>query len=404
MAKGYYVPVNGLSKKAKKWYVPVNGLSKAVSKAYCPVSGLSKQFWPVNDSTPFYVIQAGQFNYSNPNNTEFCINRYPDNFANVIDAGDDPTDLSDTIGIFGAYTYGNKKLYKKQGYAALWVHSNTTNKWAYNAVDTPANIRKTVSQSDEINALFIPINRVYASSLTVIIKAKGTGNLKIGCHNVNSSGALADLGFGQITLGADYQEQTISISCNSYIDYISIDAEQMNDTVGAIKAISYLKIKDFTFNHCIYTDYSNLDLYYVSCPLPVKKNSISITYNGSTTTVSKTSGDSDVYFCYYYRLEEYNSAANPFYSVMILIFAVSESAFVTDGTLHPTGDTAYTSHDCTYYISDVHKIAANIGSTPWPTLPPICDIPPISYNSAVESSQKESIGEAFVLGDIYDNN
>ena len=57
MAKGFYVPVNGLSKKVKKWYVPVNGLSKAVSKAYCPVSGLSKQFWTETTPSTFLIPQ-----------------------------------------------------------------------------------------------------------------------------------------------------------------------------------------------------------------------------------------------------------------------------------------------------------------------------------------------------------
>lgn len=45
MAKTFYIPVNGQSKKPKKWYVPVNGLSKEAKKAYCPVNLLSKLFW-----------------------------------------------------------------------------------------------------------------------------------------------------------------------------------------------------------------------------------------------------------------------------------------------------------------------------------------------------------------------
>ena len=54
MAKGFYVPVSGLSKKAKKWYVPVNLLSKSVVKAYCSESGLSTQFWPASDTDDDY--------------------------------------------------------------------------------------------------------------------------------------------------------------------------------------------------------------------------------------------------------------------------------------------------------------------------------------------------------------
>lgn len=45
MAKTFYVPVNGLSKRTKQWYIPVNGLSKKVKKAYAPKNGLSKLFW-----------------------------------------------------------------------------------------------------------------------------------------------------------------------------------------------------------------------------------------------------------------------------------------------------------------------------------------------------------------------
>ena len=46
MAKGFYVPVSGLSKKVKNWYVPVGGFSKEVKAAYCSVEGLGTQFWP----------------------------------------------------------------------------------------------------------------------------------------------------------------------------------------------------------------------------------------------------------------------------------------------------------------------------------------------------------------------
>ena len=87
-----------------------------------------------------------------------------------------------------------------------------------------------------------------------------------------------------------------------------------------------------------------------------------------------------------------------------MIFAVSESAFVTNGNYHPSASSPYTTHDCTYYISDVHKINANLGSTPWPALPPLSDISPFSYFSEAVSDQQTAIGEALILGNIYDNN
>ena len=43
--KTFYVPVSGLSRKAKNWYVPVDGLSRKAIKAYCSENGLSRQFW-----------------------------------------------------------------------------------------------------------------------------------------------------------------------------------------------------------------------------------------------------------------------------------------------------------------------------------------------------------------------
>jgi len=50
--KGFYVPISGLSAKAKKWYVPVNGYSKQAVKAYCSDEGLSKLFWNVFEPVP----------------------------------------------------------------------------------------------------------------------------------------------------------------------------------------------------------------------------------------------------------------------------------------------------------------------------------------------------------------
>ena len=45
MAKTFYVPVNGSSKKPIKFYAPVNGSSKKIVKAYGSVNNLSKLFY-----------------------------------------------------------------------------------------------------------------------------------------------------------------------------------------------------------------------------------------------------------------------------------------------------------------------------------------------------------------------
>ena len=59
MAKGFFVGVGGVAKKASAVYVGVNGVARKVTKGYVGVNGVARQFYPAVDPVNIFTQASG---------------------------------------------------------------------------------------------------------------------------------------------------------------------------------------------------------------------------------------------------------------------------------------------------------------------------------------------------------
>jgi len=424
MAKKAYVGVSNKARQVKNIYVGVGGKARKVVKGYVGVGGKARQFWPALEK--MYVIFKGQVNRLGYGTLNY-LNRYPTHST------DTPVETTTNSFAFIMKKLGMVKTSgigvilptRGFGFDQFWENDGNSDQWMF--VNVNQAIQKTntsTSSADSTNRLYIPINRVYLPKNSlgkficqIKVDAKGTitpsGNditVTVGLHYIDSNNNVQKFSDVDVTLLEDYSEQEFTLDnpsysgSEAYVDYVSLDSFFNQDGYSTYVAVRNLLIQNAVYKNCLMVEEGAQLGFQSYCPVPVKKNSITIQYNGQTMTVNKLSGDDDVYFAWYYEVEEYGNVSYPSYYATIGVFAFSTKSFTTDGDYHPSATAGtYKGHSYagidTAYIQQ--SIGYRIGINDFPDIPK-CDIAPMTVPVGITTYAIEYLGDALIFGKYYD--
>lgn len=433
MAKKAYVGIENKSKLVKNIYIGIGNKSKKVIKAYIgDAQGKACQWWPSLEK--MLVVNMGRIDTIN---TEYdwivhTLNRY-----NTIESDlalniqyNSFSDVMKKIGNMKIRSALNV-LFPTTGFPPIWQNVNASDRWVYSSANKALEKTKEVtSYMDDVNRIYIPINRVYLpkengrfvckikltarGSITPVPSYDPGNSVSISFHYIDNNGVFKDITGGNYLVEEEYADYEYTLDyytsdSDVYIDYVSIDNWFNLNGFKSYISIQNLAITNPIYKNCIMIDEGTKVSYRYYVPIPVKKNSITITFNGQTMTVSKTSGEADVYFCYLYDIQEYGTAQSPRYYCTVAVFGISKKAFTCDGNYHSQ---AYeiTYHGYTFAGNDVAYLdkAYNppLGQHSFLGLPdiPKCDIAPMSVPTGITTYAIEYLGESLCMGKYYDEN
>lgn len=433
MAKKAYVGIGDKARTVKNIYIGVGNKARKVIKAYVgDENGKARQWWPSLEK--MLVVNMGRIDTIN---TEYdwvvhILNRY-----NTIDP-----DLALNIQ-YNSFPnvmkkIGNMKirsalnvLFPTSGFPPIWRNVNATDRWVYSSTNKALEKTKEVtSYMDDVNRIYIPINRVYLpkengrfvckiklnarGSITPVPSYDPGNNVTVGFHYIDNNGVFKDITGGYYGVEEEYADYEYTLDYYTsndevYIDYVSLDNWYNRNGFKSYISIRNLAITNPIYKNCLMiaegTRVSNR--YFV--PLPVKKNSITITYDGQTMTVSKTSGDADVYFCYLYDVQEYNTVQYPLYYCTVAVFGISKKAFTCDGNYHTQAyERTYQGYtfagiDAAYMQKSYNPSLGQHSLLGLPDIPK-CDIAPMSVPTGITTYAIEYLGETLGMGKYYDEN